>query len=436
MFDVWGRVLIITLLISQNGIDNSPTNYIFYPARYACAGYFFGIRDKKFLNWHFNFFQSNFMTKNKLLIIALLLMSKGLSFAQKKIQQDFHLLVGTYTTGKSEGIYTFKFNVKTGEFSPESIAKNVVNPSFLAVSPNQKYVYSAGEVDKNGAVYAFSFDKKKGSLTQLNTQSSNGNFPCHVAIDKTGKWVIAGNYGAGSLTVLPVESNGSLGSPIQTIQHEGKGTNPSRQDNPHVHSINIAPNNIDVFVPDLGTDKIMTYSLDAKTGKLINGIPPFTKVQDGSGPRHFTIHPNGKFAYVIQELTGLVTAFNYQKGSLTALQSISTLPEGYTGDNSCADIHISPDGKFLYGSNRFHDSIVIYAIDAKTGKLTYVANQSVMGKVPRNFMIDPTGNFVLVANQKTDNIVIFKRDAQKGTLTPTGKEISVPTPVCLKMISF
>jgi 6-phosphogluconolactonase len=361
-------------------------------------------------------------------------------FAQKapkqKMSSGFHLLVGTYTSGKSEGIYVYKFNVQTGEFIAESIAKGLKNPSFLVVSPDEKYVYSAGEVDKNGAIYSFSFDKKTGTLTQLSTQSSNGNYPCHVDIDKTGKWVIAGNYGAGNLTVLPVEANGGLGKPTQTIQHEGKGTNPSRQEGPHVHSINIAPNNVDVFVPDLGIDKIMSYSLDAKTGKLIAGNPAFTKVQDGSGPRHFTFHPNGKTAYVIQEMTGEVTAFDYKKGSLTALQTISAKPAGHTGDFNCADIHISPDGKFLYGSNRVHDSLVIYSIDPKTGRLTYVAHQSVMGKKPRNFMIDPTGNFVLVANQDSDNITIFKRDVKTGLLTFTNKSIAVPNPVCLKMVSF
>ncbi len=356
--------------------------------------------------------------------------------SKKSMNNDFHLLVGTYTSGKSEGIYTFKFNVKTGEFTPESIAKNIKNPSFLAVSPNSKYVYSAGETDKQGSVHSFSFDKKTGILTPLTTQSANGNYPCHVAIDKTGKWVICGNYGAGNLSVFPVEADGSLGKATQTIQHEGKSTNPGNQESPHVHSINIAPNNMDVFVADLGIDKIMTYFLDIKTGKLSSGNPPFTKIKSSSGPRHFAFHPNGKFAYCIQEISGEVVAFDYKNGALNAIQTISTKPADLKGDLNCADIQISPDGKFLYGSNRVHDSLVIYEVDAKTGKLTYVAHQSVLGKKPRNFMIDPTGNFVLVANQDSDNIVIFKRDAVKGTLIPTGREIAVPNPVCLKMVSF
>lgn len=375
--------------------------------------------------------------KTKLLLVLFVLF-QSIAFATVKYNQppskEFYLLVGTYTSGKSEGIYVYKFNSETGNFQAISIAKNLKNPAFLAISPNQKYVYSVGEFNNGGAVYAFEFDKAKGELTQLSTQSANGSGPCHVAVDKTGKWVIVGNYGAGSLSVLPVESNGGVAAAIQTIQHEGKSVDVNRQDKPHVHSINIAPNNLDVFVPDLGIDKIVTYQLDAKTGKLNVGNPAFTKVKDGTGPRHFTFHPNKKFAYVIQELSGEITGFNYKKGSLEAFQTISTLPADYTGGKSCADIHISPDGKFLYGSNRIHDSIAIYAINQKTGELTYITNQSVLGKKPRNFMIDPTGKFVLIANQDSDNITIFERDALKGTLTATGKEISVPTPVCLKML--
>jgi 6-phosphogluconolactonase len=380
------------------------------------------------------------MKLNTHFLFTFLLIFTNNFFAQKPskktMNNDFHLMVGTYTSGKSEGIYTFKFNVKTGEFTPESVAKNIKNPSFLAISSDSKYVYSAGETDKQGSVHSFAFDKKTGVLTPLTSQSANGNYPCHVAIDKTGEWVICGNYGAGNLSVFPVEANGSLGKASQTIQHEGKSINPGNQESPHVHSINIAPNNVDVFVADLGMDKIMTYSLDAKTGKLSAGNPPFTSVKAGSGPRHFEFHPNGKFAYCIQEISGEVVAYDYKKGSLNTIQTISTKPADLKGDLNCADIHISPDGKFLYGSNRVHDSLAIYEVDAKTGKLAYVAHQSVMGKKPRNFMIDPTGNFVLVANQDSDNIVIFKRDAVKGTLTPTGKEIAVPNPVCLKMVSF
>lgn len=347
---------------------------------------------------------------------------------------DLYLFIGTYTTKTSEGIYVYRFNTKTGDFVPVSIAKGIKNPSFVALSPDQRFLYSVAEMS-GGAVSAFSFDKQSGNLTLLNTQSSGGNGPCHVAVDKTGKWVIVGNYGGGSLSILPVQADGSLGQATQTFQHEGKSVNTERQEKPHVHSINIASNNKDVFVPDLGTDKIMTYVLDPKSGKLSAGNPPFTATTPGAGPRHFTFHPNGKFAYVIQELNATVTGFNYnKKGKLEAIQTVKTLPDDYKGRNWCADIHISPDGKFLYGSNRSHESLVIFSIDPKTGQLTLVGHQSVNGKTPRNFMIDPTGKWVLVANQDSDNVVIFSRDINTGKLTPTGKEIKVSMPVCLKML--
>jgi 6-phosphogluconolactonase len=379
------------------------------------------------------------------------------NIGKSQSKADQYLMIGTYTRpntkNPSEGIYVYKFNTDTGDFSAVSIAKGIKNPSFLAISPNEKFIYSVGETDADGSVSAFSFDKKSGTLTKLNTQSSGGANPCHVSIDKTGKWVLVGNYSGGNLSILPVEADGSLGKPTQTINHEGKGPNAARQEKLHVHSVNIAPNNSDVFVPDLGIDKIVTYKLDTKNGKLLAGKPAFIKMADGSGPRHFTIHPNGKFAYVIQELSSTVTAFNYVSGKLTPFQTITTLAKDFKDKNKsfCADIHISPDGKFLYGSNRFVDAgnkngvfaadntidtIVMYSIDQKTGKLTYIGNEPVLGKVPRNFMITPNGKFVLVANQETDNITIFKRDAKTGKLSPTGKQIEVPVPVCLKMVSI
>ena len=370
--------------------------------------------------------------KNVFFILVGMLMLT--SFEGQSQGGDYYVLVGTYTKKGSEGMYVYKFNSNTGDLSAVGKAAGLKNPTFLTVSPNQKFVYAVGETDPNGSVSAFSFDKKTGSLTKLNTQDVQGSGTCYITVDKTGKWIMTGNYGGGNVSVLPIQADGSIGKPTQNIQHEGKGVNANRQESPHVHSVNIAPNNKDVFVADLGTDKIVTYQLDAQTGKLTNGTPAFTKTADGAGPRHFTIHPNGKFAYIIQELNSTITAYNYGKGALSEIQTISTLPKDFKGDNSCADIHISQDGKFLYGSNRFSDNMVIYSIDPKTGKLTYIANQPVGGKVPRNFMIDPTGKWVLVANQDTDNIVVFKRDAIKGTLTPTGKEVKVSMPVCLQMI--
>lgn len=346
---------------------------------------------------------------------------------------DYFLFVGTYTLKTSEGIYVYKFNTQTGDFTPISHTKGIKNPSFLAISPNQRFLYAA-EGKSGESVRAFSIEMPSGNLTLLNTQSSVGVGPTHLQVDKTGKWVIVGNYTTGNLSTLPIKSDGSLGKALQTIQHEGKSINLERQNQPHVHSVNIAPNNTDVFVPDLGIDKIMAYCFDAKTGQLTAGNPPFIATAPGAGPRHFTYHPNGKFAYVIQEIDATITGFRYKKGQLIPFQTVKNLPDDYTGAKSSADIHISPDGKFLYGSNRTHESLVIFRIHSKTGQLTLVGHQNVFGKTPRNFAIDPTGQWVLVANQDTDNITIFKRDADTGKLTFTGKEISVSMPVCLKFL--
>jgi 6-phosphogluconolactonase len=346
---------------------------------------------------------------------------------------DYYLFVGTYTLKTSEGIYVYKFNTQTGDFTPLSHTKGIKNPSFLAISPNQRFLYAA-EGKSGESVRAFSIEMPSGNLTLLNTQSSVGVGPTHLQVDKTGKWVIVGNYTTGNLSTLPIKSDGSLGKALQTIQHEGKSINPERQNQPHVHSVNIAPNNTDVFVPDLGIDKVMTYRFDAETGQLTAGNPPFITTAPGAGPRHFTYHPNGKFAYVIQELDATTTGFRYKKGTLIPFQTVKNLPDDYTGLKSSADIHISPDGKFLYGSNRAHESLVIFSIHPKTGQLTLVGHQPVNGKTPRNFAIDPTGNFVLIANQDSDNITIFSRDKQTGKLAFTGKEISVSMPVCLQFL--
>ncbi len=370
-------------------------------------------------------------------LIILLCLLDNVSVAQNT-DADYYLYVGTYTRKTSEGIYLYRFNTQTGDFAPVSVAKGVSNPSFLAITADKRFLYAVGGTTGD-SVRAFSIDKNSHQLTLLNSQASGGKGGTHLAVDKTGKWVMVGHYTGGSLSVLPTQPDGSLGSVTQFIQHEGKSiesnaTPAERQTKPYVHSINIAPNNTDVFVPDLGTDKIVTYSLNSKTGQLTPGNPPFTTVTPGSGPRHFTFHPNGKFAYVIQEMGATITGFTYKKGQLTPIQTVKTLPDDYTGRKWTADIHISPDGKFLYGSNRAHESLTIFSIDQKTGQLTLVGHQPVNGKTPRNFAIDPTGNFVLVANQDSDNITIFKRDQQTGKLTPTGKEIAVSMPVCLLLM--
>ncbi len=343
--------------------------------------------------------------------------------------KEITMLVGTYTKRDSDGIYFYKFNPETGDARLVSVTGDIIDPSFLAVSPDKKFVYSVSETD-GGSIYAYALGDT--SLTFLNYAPSGGVHPCYVEVDKSGKYVFAGNYSSGSVGVLPVDSKGEVGNPLQEIQHKGSGPNKERQEAPHVHSVNVSPNNRDVYVPDLGIDEVVAYRLDPATGRLTAGQS--VKVTAGSGPRHFTFHPNGKFAYVVQELTGSITAYTYSDSSLVEIEEVSTLPEGYEGDNSSADIHISPDGKFLYASNRFHDSIVVFAIDSATGKLSLVSHHSVMGQVPRNFAITPDGKFLLVANQETDHIVVFTRDMKTGKLEPNGKEIKVSMPVCIKFI--
>lgn len=351
---------------------------------------------------------------------------------------ESYLIVGTYTGGKSEGIYVYKFNSTDGSYKEVSHIKTS-NPSFLAFTPDQKFVYAVHEVagnnGKGGEISAFSFDKKTGTLTHLNDQSSGGDHPCYLIADKTGKWVIAGNYSSGTISVLPINKDGSLGAATTTIQHTGSGTVKGRQDGPHVHCTLLSADNRFLFVPDLGINKVMIYAFDAITGKLSPAKQPFAESESGAGPRHFTFHPNNKYAYLVEELSGTVVAFNYDQGSLKDIQRISTMPAGDASYPGSADIHVSPDGQFLYASNRStSNNLAIYRINQQDGKLTFVSHQSTLGKTPRNFNFDPSGDFLLVGNQDSDQIVIFKRNKETGLLTDTGKRIDVGKPVCLKWV--
>jgi 6-phosphogluconolactonase len=370
----------------------------------------------------------------KVLIVSILASFLLLPPATK----ESYLVVGTYTGGKSEGIYVYKFNSTDGSFKEISHVKTS-NPSFVAVSPDQKFVYAvnedAGNNGKGGDISVFSFDKKTGVLTYINKQPTHGDHPCYVAVDKTGKWVAAGNYSSGSLSMIPVMADGSLGNEIIHIQHEGSGVDKQRQEKPHVHCTVFSNDNRFLFVPDLGIDKVMIYAFDASTGALTPAKQPFAKSKDGSGPRHFIFHPNNKYAYLIEELSGTVEVFQYNNGTLKNIQRISTMPARDTSFAGSADIHVSPDGKFLYASNRADaNTIAIYAINQKDGKLIFRAHQSTLGKGPRNFNFDPSGNFLLVGNQNSDQIVIFKRNKVTGLLTDTKSRINVGKPVCLKWI--
>ncbi len=359
----------------------------------------------------------------------------------KEESKEVVLYVGTYTSGKSEGIYVYRLDLCSGALRFASAAQGVVNPSFLAFGPDNRFLYAVNEVSRfadksGGAVTAFRREPKTGELTYLNQQASGGASPCHLSVDKTGKFVFVANYTGGSVAVLPIQSDGRLGELTDLVQHQGSSVNPQRQERPHPHSVNLDSANRYLFVPDLGLDKVMIYRVDLTHGKLNPNDEPWARVTAGAGPRHFAFHPNGRFAYGINELNSTLMAFAYteKQGTLSEIETVSTLPEGFRGENHCADVHVSPSGKFLYGSNRGHDSIVIFAIEESTGRLTYVGHEPTQGKTPRNFAIDSTGTFLLSANQSSDTIVTFRIVQPTGRLLPTGQVASVPTPVCLKMV--
>jgi 6-phosphogluconolactonase len=373
------------------------------------------------------------------IIISLIIATCFINLAQGQStkSQKFNLLIGIYTSSSQDnGIYVYDFNVQTGDFNYKSKVAGGENPSYLAISNDGKYVYSVNEV-KNGGVSAFGFKPASGELTFLNLASSGGESPCYISVDDKNKYVFAGNYSSGSLCAIPLKEDGSLGTDIQYIQQEGGSINKSRQQGPHVHSTVLSPDNHYLLTPNLGTDKVCIYQVDAtKTSQpLVPAEPAFVSVKPGSGPRHITFHPNSKFVYLIHEMEGMITAFDYKNGKLVEKQTITMLSPDFKGKVSAADIHVSPDGKFLYGSNRGDaNELVIYAID-ENGKLNYVGRQETLGKTPRNFAIDPTGNFLLVANQDSNEIIIFKRDPKTGLITPTGKKIQVSKPVCLKFVA-
>jgi 6-phosphogluconolactonase len=349
--------------------------------------------------------------------------------------------VGTYTRmGKSEGIYVYRFDPETGALDYRSKATGIHDPSFLDIHPTGKWLYSvcrpgAAEFGGNGAVSAFAIDPETGELAFLNRASCQGPGPCHLTVDKTGRLVLVANYGGGSVAALPILADGRVGEATDFVQHQGSSVNPDRQEGPHAHSVTIDPGNRYAFVADLGLDKILIYKLDLERGKLIPNDPPCAQTAPGAGPRHFDVHPSRKQAYVINELDNTVTVFAYEEatGSLRPIQALSTLPDGFKESSYCADIHVARSGWFVYGSNRGHDSIAIFAVEEGTERLKPVGYESTQGRTPRNFALDLTSRFLLAANQDTDNIVVFRIDQKTGKLTPTGHGAEVPNPVCLKL---
>jgi 6-phosphogluconolactonase len=344
--------------------------------------------------------------------------------------------VGTYTRRNSKGIYFFRFEPADGSLISEGLAAEVESPSFLALHPSRRYLYAVNE-SVSGTICAFSIDATTGELKLQSRVASRGSSPCHLTLDKSGKSLVAANYGDGSVAVFPILENGALGEASDFIPHSGLSVHPQRQRGPHAHQVVFSPDNKFAFVPDLGIDEIVIYRFDSARGKLAPNDPAFAKVDPGSGPRHLAFHPNGRFAYALGELGGAITAFRYDavRGALDAFQTISTRPKNFYGDNNSAEIEIHPHGRFLYASNRGPDTIAVFQIDSVSGVLQAIYQVPTQGKTPRHFAIDPAGAFLLAANQDSDTIVTFRIDQKKRTLEPTGRVVECPTPVCITFVS-
>lgn len=369
--------------------------------------------------------------------------AQGVSVPQEQEAGAFHdslVYVGTYTRGESRGIYLLRLNGATGEVSGLSLAAEAENPSFLALHPSLRYLYAVHEVsslegEPGGAVSAFSIEED-GRLRLLNRQSSGGSGPCYISLDAAGRNALVANYGGGSVAVLPIASDGRLKKISSRVQHQGSSVHPRRQQGPHAHCIVLDPANRLAFAADLGLDQILVYRFDGDRGTLAPHPTPSASLAAGAGPRHFTFHPTGRWAYSINELNSTVTVFSYdsEQGTLSELETLSTLPPDLEVSNTTAEVQVHPSGKFLYASNRGHDSLAIFEIDPSEGHLRMAGHQSTLGRTPRNFGIDPSGRFLLAANQGSDSLAVFRIQPDTGRLIPTGQLLKVPAPVCVKFL--
>jgi 6-phosphogluconolactonase len=357
------------------------------------------------------------------------------------------IYAGTFTGPKSKGIYCFRLETEDPAVSqnitlvPLGLAAEAENPSFLELDLKRRLLFAVNEVDKfegkaTGSVSAFSIDRGTGKLTLLNQRPSMGTGPCHLVLDKQQRWLLVANYGGGSTAVLPVGTDGRLGEATSFIQHAGKSIDPGRQRGPHAHCVTMDPANRFAFVCDLGLDKVLTYRFDAQKGKLTPAEPAFTMIKAGAGPRHMVFRPDGRFAYVINELNSTLNAFSFdaKTGVLTELQTISTLPPYYEGPNSGAEIGIHPSGKHLYASNRGNNTVVLFGIDAGKGTLTYIEEQGTGGKTPRHFGIEPSAKHMAIGNQDSDTILACRIDSGNGRLKPSGVFAACPAPVCMRFL--
>jgi 6-phosphogluconolactonase len=357
---------------------------------------------------------------------------------------DTLVYVGTYTGQKSKGIYFYKLKTRDLEVSqnqtlePLGLAAQTPSPSFLEIDHQRRLLFTVNEVSEfagqpSGSVSAFSIDPGTGRLTLLNQRASMGTGPCHLVLDKPRRHLLVANYGSGSVAVLPVGEDGRLDEASDVVQHAGRSVNPRRQEGPHAHCVTFDPAGRFLFVCDLGLDKVMIYRFDADQGKLMPHEPAFATVKPGAGPRHMAFRPDGRFAYVLNELDSTITTFAYDAdaGKLTELQAVSTLPPSYDGANSTAEIAVHPNGKYLYASNRGHESVVLFKIDAENGALTYVEEQGTGGKTPRHFGLDREAKYLTIANQATDTLLVCRIDEGNGRLKPSGVFVDAPTPVCV-----
>ena len=371
---------------------------------------------------------------------GVLLMAATMVVSASAAPKELLVYFGTYTNAKSgsKGIYRARLDLATGRLSDAELAAECRDPSFLAVHPNGKVLYAIDESSDPAkrpgrGLAAYAIGGKDGALKLLNEQSNGGPGPCHLIVDRSGKCVVVANYSGGSVAVVALQADGSLGALGSVMQHTGSSVNPARQKEPHAHAVALSPDHRLVLAADLGIDSVMAYKLDAARGGLRANDVAFAKLPPGSGPRHLAFHPGGDYLYVINELfcTMAVFGFDATRGTLTDIQSLSTLPPGETVQRgfSTAELAIHPNGKFLYGSNRGHDSIVVYAVDATTGRLTHVENQSTQGKTPRHFAIDPTGGWLLAENQDSDTVIVFAIDAKTGRLNANGQVLGVRAPV-------
>lgn len=351
--------------------------------------------------------------------------------------------VGTYTSKtNSKGIYAYRFDAQKGQLTSLGVAVEATDPSFLAAHPNGKFLYAVNEVGNfnggtTGAVSAFSINAKTGALKLLDQVPSRGAGPCYISLDKTAAFALVANYDSGNIASFPIQADGSLATASGFVQHSGSGPDKERQEGPHAHWIGVSQDNRFALVADLGLDELIVYGFDAFRGTFTPGLNGFAKVKPGAGPRHVAFSPNGKFVYVLSEMESSVTAFSDdpKSGALKNLQTISALPKDYSGRKEAAEIAVHPTGRFLYTSNRGHDSIAIFAIDAKKGTLRPLGHVLTGGKTPRHFAIDPTGNFLLAENQESNSIVVFHIDSATGSLTPTGQTVEVPSPVCITFVA-